>query len=185
MALPNLIHCGRVLKPHGLKGEVCTLWFADSPLLLSGLTRLYLRQGRKAPRAFNILSWRKHRNRYLVVLDKISGRDQAEEWHGADIFVSARKFPRSDQDETYIFELLESSVFLPGDIFLGVLKDIADNQGSEVWKIITHDHQEVLFPANQQFIISVDTDRKIIVIDPPEGLIEIYGVDINTLICRR
>ena len=176
MVLQNLIHCGRVLKPHGLRGEICTLWFADSPLLLSNLPRLYLKLSGSSPKAFNILSWRRHRERYLVFLDGIAGRDQAEKWQGAEIHVSPKYLPEPGEDETYLFELLESRVYLAGDVHLGRLEEIFDHKGSEVWRIMTPDDREVLFPVNEQFILNIDTDNKKIVIDPPEGLLEIYGV---------
>jgi 16S rRNA processing protein RimM len=179
MALQNLIHCGRVLKPHGLKGELCTLWFSDSPLLLTGLRRVYLKNPGSSPRAFNILSWRTHHGKYLVCLDKITGRDLAEKWQGAEIFVQQQYLPQLDGNDTYLFELLKSEVFLAGDTYLGTLEQIFEARGSEVWQIITSEGREVLFPVNQQFIIDIDTDNKKIVIDPPEGLLEIYGVNID------
>ena len=176
MVPQNLIHCGRVLKPHGLKGELCTLWFADSPLLLSNLPRLYLKQAGSAPWRFKIASWRKHHGRYLVFLDMISGRDQAEKWSGAEILVDRKYIPEPEDGAAYVFELLESRVFLASGVFLGRIEEIFDNKGSEVWRIMTPEGQEVLFPAHDEFILEVDTDGRKVVIDPPEGLLEIYGV---------
>ncbi len=181
MALQNLIHCGRVLKPHGLKGELCTIWFTDSPLLLSGLPRLYLRLAGSRPKAFNVLSWREHGGKYLVFLDSISGRDLAEKWQGAEILVSSRHVPKLESHQSYFFQLISSRVFLTGDVYLGVLENIFDYKGNEVWRILTSQGAEVLFPVHQGFIQSVDTDNRIIVIEPPDGLLEIYGVDPGSL----
>lgn len=181
MILQNLIHCGRVLKPHGLKGELCTLWFADSPLLLTGLPRLHLKVAGLAPKAFNIVSWRRHQKKFLVILEGITGRDQAEKWQGAEIHVSSRYIPGPDTDETYLFEILESRIFLTGNIYLGRLKQVFEHKGSEVWQIMTADNQEVLFPVNEQFVININTRDRKIVINPPEGLLEIYGINIAEL----
>lgn len=181
MASLNLIHCGRVLKPHGLKGELCTLWFADSPLLLTGLPRLHLKVAGLAPKAFNIVSWRRHQKKFLVILEGITGRDQAEKWQGAEIHVSSRYIPGPDTDETYLFEILESRIFLTGNIYLGRLKQVFEHKGSEVWQIMTADNQEVLFPVNEQFVININTRDRKIVINPPEGLLEIYGINIAEL----
>lgn len=181
MASRNLIHCGRILKPHGLKGELCTLWFADSPLLLTGLPRLHLKLAGLTPKAFNIVSWRRHKKKFLVFLEGITGRDQAEKWQGAEIHVASRYIPGPDTDETYLFEILESRIFLTGDIYLGQLKQVFEHKGSEVWQIMTPDNQEVLFPVNEQFIINISTKDRKIVINPPEGLLEIYGVNIDKL----
>ncbi|WP_028573817.1 ribosome maturation factor RimM [Desulfonatronovibrio hydrogenovorans] len=181
MASTKLIHCGRVLKPHGLKGELCILWFAGSPSFLPDLSRLYLSASGSRPKAFNIQSLRRHKGRVLVVLEGVSGRDLAEQWRGADVLVPRKNLQDSDQDGTYVFELLGSRVFLKQGVLLGTLDRIFDNKGSEVWRIVTRDEQEVLFPYNSQFVLEVDADSKKIVIDPPEGLLEIYGVDTQTL----
>jgi 16S rRNA processing protein RimM len=43
-----------------------------------------------------------------------------------------------------------------------------------VWKIITEDGKEILFPAVQEFVDSVDMEQKKIVITPPDGLLDVY-----------
>ncbi|RQD56900.1 MAG: 16S rRNA processing protein RimM [Desulfonatronovibrio sp. MSAO_Bac4] len=174
----DLIHCGRVLKPHGLKGELGTIWFADSPLLLSGLPRLFLGFPGSKPKMFNIVSWRKHKDKYLIILDKIQGRDSAQTWQGADIFLKRKYIPELDEDETYLFEILGCRVYLPDMAYLGIVDEFLDHNGSEVWRIMTEAGQEVLFPVNEVFIKSIDAENKKIIIDPPEGLLELYGIEI-------
>lgn len=174
----DLIHCGKALKPHGLKGELSTIWFADSPLLLSGLPRLFLGFPGSRPRAFNIISWRKHKDKYLLILDKIQGRDSAQTWQGADIFLKRKDMPEPEEDEAYLFEILGCRVYLPDLAYLGVIDEFLDHNGSEVWRIMTDAGQEVLFPVNEIFIKNIDTENKKIIIDPPEGLLELYGVEV-------
>ena len=74
----ELVPLGRVLKPHGLKGEFCVEIYADSPFILEGLNRLYLQLPGKKPRATALLSWRVHQGRALLLVERSTGRDQAE-----------------------------------------------------------------------------------------------------------
>jgi 16S rRNA processing protein RimM len=174
MASKNLVSCGKVLKPHGLKGELCIALYADSPFFLDSLGRLYLQKEGQKPRPFRLLSWRPHQNKVLVFFENIIGRDQAEEWRGAEVLVREKDLPPKDEGEVYLYELLDCRVYLPDGGFLGVLKDVQVHSGSEVWVIITDNEEEVLFPANEEFVEDVDLTQKRIVINPPEGLLDIY-----------
>ncbi|WP_045211947.1 ribosome maturation factor RimM [Desulfonatronovibrio magnus] len=177
MALKDLIVCGKVVKPHGLKGEIQTLWFGNSPLLLDKVPGIYLRKTGARPVQFKVSSWRRHQSRILLILDRLSGRDVAESWRGADILIDPIHLPEPDNEELYVYQLTGCSVWLPEEKYIGVLEEVMDNKGSEVWRITTADHLEVLFPAHDQFIVSIDTHKRKIIIKPPEGLLEIYGID--------
>lgn len=172
MAGKELVHCGRVIKPHGLKGELRVFWFADSPVHISQLPRLYLRRKNSGPRAFNIQSSREHQGSVLVFLENISGRDQAEYWRHADIMVSARYLPPENSQTSNIPEP-GFSVFLPGGDLLGSLEDITDYKGSPVWTIITPQGAEILFPGAECFIQKIEPDQQKVVVNPPQGLLEI------------
>ncbi|MFW5730146.1 MAG: ribosome maturation factor RimM [Desulfonatronovibrionaceae bacterium] len=172
MAGKDLVHCGRVIKPHGLKGELRVFWHADSPVHISQLPRLYLRRKNSGPRAFNIRSSREHQGAVLVFLENISGRDQAEGWRDADIFISARYLPPKGKKQPDSPEP-GFSVFLPGGHLLGTLEAIACYSGSPVWTIITPHGAEILFPGDECFIMQTFPDVKKVVVDPPQGLLEI------------
>ena len=53
-----LIHMGTLARPHGIKGEICIDWHADSPLLLDA--PLWLQAGDEPPRLVRALSCRRH-----------------------------------------------------------------------------------------------------------------------------
>jgi len=174
MASKNLVLCGKVLKPHGLKGELCIACYADSPFFLEGITRLYLQKEGQKPKPFRLISWRPHQNKMLVFFENIIGRSQAEEWRGAEVLVREKDLPPKEDDEIYLYELLDCRIYLSDGAYLGILKDVQVHSGNEVWVIMTEDAKEVLFPANDEFVQEVDLDQKKIVINPPEGLLDIY-----------
>ena len=177
MTAMDLIPCGKVVKPHGLKGELCIAWHAGSPLILDQLARLYLRLPGSRARLFRPLAWREHQKMVLVMLERISGRDQAEKWRGAEILVSAKDLPPAEDDEVYLYQLMDCRVFLQDSSYLGVLRGFVSQKGGEVWRIITPLGREVLFPAQDHFILKLDPANKEVIIDPPEGLLEIYLQD--------
>jgi len=174
MAAKDLLTCGKVVKPHGLKGELCIIWYADSPLLLQEFTRIYLRVSGKRPRAFHPEALREHRKRLLLQLEQITGRDQAEKWRGAEILVDARDLPREDEEEVYLHELLGCRVYLESGAYLGMLQGFVPRKNGEVWQIVDEKGREILFPAEDNFIVHLDPEGKKAVVSPPEGLLELY-----------
>ncbi|GAB6059034.1 ribosome maturation factor RimM [Desulfonatronum parangueonense] len=175
MAGRSLILVGEVIKPHGLTGEFSVKTHVDSPDFFARVPRLYLRQGPDAPaRSVKVASWRMHNERLLLRLEHVSGRDQVEGMRGAQFLARSEDLPKRSTDEIYIEELLGIAVQLPSGDLLGRITKVDAGTGQEVWTITTDSDLEVLFPAHQDFIVDVDMDAKIIRIDPPPGLLELY-----------
>lgn len=170
----KLVELGRVQKPHGLKGELCIELYADSPSLFADLTRVYLQLPGKKPKPCVLESWRAHQGRVLVQLDRSQGRDQAEMWRGAELLARERDLPPRDEDEIDPEDLLGLPVVDADGVPVGVLDDIRDVAGQELWFIRDHAGNEILLPAVNEFVVDIDLENGVIVIDPPDGLLELY-----------
>jgi 16S rRNA processing protein RimM len=171
----TLVHIGKVLRPHGLKGELCIDIYADSPFLLDRTTRIYLQRPGHKPKPFAVLGWQPHGRRFILQLDRFSGmRDEAAKWTGADILMRSRDLPPLEEGEHFCHQLVGCAVFLASRELLGRLEGVQTCSGREVWSIVTDGGREVLFPAENQFVRSIDLEGKRIVIDPPPGLVDIY-----------
>lgn len=170
-----LIVVGEVSKPHGLAGEFSIMSHVDSPDFFGHVPRLYLRVDPRArPRRVRLRSWRLHKTRVLITLDHIEGRDQADRLRGAQLLVHEEDLPPRQEGEIYQRELIDADVLLPSGEILGRIRSVSDAGGQELWTIVTNGGQEVLFPAHEQLIQEVDLERRIIRIDPPPGLLELY-----------
>jgi 16S rRNA processing protein RimM len=101
-------------------------------------------------------------------------RDEAAKWTGADILMRSRDLPPLEEGEYFCHQLVGCAVFLASRELLGRLEGVQTCSGREVWSIVTDNGQEVLFPAENQFVRSIDLAVKRIVIDPPPGLLDIY-----------
>lgn len=169
-----LVELGRVGKPHGLKGELCIDMFADSPLIFADLQRIYLRQEGKKPRPCAVLAAREHQGRALVLVDRCQGRDQAEAWRGAVVLARERDLPPVAEDEFNLDVLLGCTVQYVDTTRLGTLEDIQELAGQIIWYIHDESGHEILLPAVDEFVVDIDVEAGIIVVDPPEGLVELY-----------
>jgi 16S rRNA processing protein RimM len=170
----RLVELGRVEKPHGLRGELCIELYADSPFIFEGLTRVYLRLPGKKPRPCVLEGWRAHQGRALILVDRSQGRDQAEAWRGADVLARERDLPTVDEDEVRSEGLLGLPVMHVDGSRIGVLEDIRDVAGQELWFIRDEAGNEIMLPAVEEFVLDIDLDAGVILVDPPDGLLELY-----------
>lgn len=167
-----LIHMGTLARPHGIKGEICIDWHADSPLLLE--LPFWLQAGDEPPRRARALSCRLHKGRPLLLLEGVTDRNTAEALRGHKILVDRADLPQPGEDEAYLEDLLGCDVLLPDGRRLGRLDHLEYPAGQEIWAIAADRDVEVLFPARPEFIAAFDLKARTVTIDPPEGLLEIY-----------
>lgn len=166
------IHMGTLARPHGIKGEICIDWHADSPLLLDA--PLWLEDKRGEPCRVRPLAARMHKGRPLLLLEGVADRDAAEALRGCRLLMRREDLPQPEADEAYLEDLLGCEVLLADGRRLGRLDHVEYPAGREVWVIMTEQDREVLFPARPEFIAGFDLDARTVTIDPPDGLLEIY-----------
>ncbi|GAB7082203.1 ribosome maturation factor RimM [Megalodesulfovibrio paquesii] len=169
---------GRVLKPHGVRGELKCACYAEEPGDFLALKRVWLARGSAAPRPFVVRKARwaaPGEAAALLLVEGIDDRTQAEAWREADILVDAADLPAPEEDEVYIEDLLGAEVVLEDGVVLGVFDHLLETADEyDVWAIRTPAGEEILFPAHEDFLVEVDADARRIVIDPPPGLVDVY-----------
>lgn len=179
---------GRMTKAHGIRGEVVAELYAESPGILSEVRELYLRNEppgtwpdedtttAEPPRRERVHAWRMHQDRVLLSLKGLRDRNAAEALRGATIWVRADELPEPDEDDVFLYEIEGLEVFDTDGDRIGVVEDLLDtgHDGQEVWIIRGGRDEEILFPAEPEFVAELDTDAGRVVIDPPPGLLELY-----------
>jgi len=170
----GFIAIGGVVKPHGIRGEFCIKSYADSPLLFDQVTSLFLQDGKKPPQPITVRSWREHKGLVLLTCENVNDRDLAEALRGRTLLMREEDLPEIEGDEHYIRDMLGCRVQLEDGTDVGVLENFYENAEQDTWVIKADDGKEILLPAVPEFVLDVDLDTETIVIDPPEGLLDIY-----------
>ncbi len=189
MAKKTYIHVGTIVRPHGVKGECCVHWYADSPELLKQNfflhsptntqsqedTDMHVRSAKHVQEAVVRL----HKGRPLLTLPHVTTRTQAEALRGTEIYVHRSDLPPIDDDEAYLHDILGMTVVdVQTNKALGILENISHTAAHMIWIIRCtqkgHEGVEILFPAVEEFIDSFDTENASIYVLPPEGLLDIY-----------
>lgn len=189
----DLVQIGRVIKPHGVRGEVVVDATTDDPAGRFAVGEVLVGKQAGRERELTVKSMRPHQGRLLVFFDEVPDRNDAETLRGMRFF-AAPVF--DDDDEAYYdHELIGLRVLNVGDVdeatataraYEGELPEPEDI--GEITGVIRNPTQrllqvaldgdgdagrEVLVPFVHALVPIVDMDNGAVVITPPDGLLEL------------
>ncbi|OBK72390.1 ribosome maturation factor RimM [Mycobacterium sp. 1274761.0] len=167
---------GRVVKAHGISGEVVVEVRTDDPdtRFASG-TRLRAKPARGgSQRTYVIESVREHSGRLLMRLDGVTDRNAADALRGTVFLVDTEELPPiEDPDEFYDHQLEGLRVVTTDGRLVGNVAEVLHTAAGELLSVTTEAGAEVLVPFVSAIVTDVSLQTQTIEIDPPEGLLEL------------
>lgn len=168
---------GRVVKAHGITGEVVVEVRTDDPELrfAPGATlRAKRRDG--AARDLIVDAVRPHGARLLLRLVGVTDRDGADALRGSIFVVDSAELPPITEPDTYYDHQLEGLrvVTVAGEQ-IGTVTEVLHTAAGELLAIKRIDDGELLVPFIAAFVPSVSLAENTVVIDPPDGLLDLEG----------
>ena len=167
---------GRVVKAHGVTGEVVVEVRTDDPdNRFAPGTRLRARPSGDGPeRAYVIDSAREHSGRLLVRLAGVTNRDAADALRGNVFVVDSEELPPiDDPDEFYDHQLEGLRVVTTDGRLVGNVNEVLHTAAGELLSVTSETGAEVLVPFVSAIVTEVSLENQTIEIDPPEGLLEL------------
>jgi len=165
---------GRVVKPHGIRGELVVDVHTDSPeerFAPGAVLGTRTRDGKSG--TITIAAVRPHTGRLLVTFEGVAGRDAAEAIRGLLLLVDAAEIaPSDDPEEFYDHELEGLEVVDVRGARVGVVAEVLHTAASELLAVRRDDGSEALVPFVTAIVPTVDVKTGRVVIDPPEGLLD-------------
>jgi 16S rRNA processing protein RimM len=168
---------GRVVKPHGVTGELVVEVRTDDPDTRFAAGSVL--RGRPArggsTRTYTIESVREHGNKLLVRLAGVTDRDAADAIRQTLFYIDSADLPElEDPDEFYDHQLEGLTVRTVDGADVGTVAEVLHTSGGELLAVRPEDGSgEVLVPFVSAIVVSVSLADKIIQIDPPDGLLEL------------
>lgn len=158
----GLLEVGRIDKAHGIRGEVLVALMTDRTERLAPGTRLWVDDVEREVRRSSA-----HHHRWIVAFDGIADRNEAEALHGAVL----RAEPLPADDALFVHELVGAAVALPDGLVVGTVESVQDNPAHELLVL----DSGALVPV--VFITDASGLPERVVIDPPEGLLDLASTD--------
>lgn len=180
MTLPAFIIVGRVRKAHGIRGEVVVETLTDEPdaIFASG-RRVYAgtADGDIAPdrATLQVAGSRPFSDGLLVAFAEVPDRTAAERWRGRFLLLPADELPPPSDDEVYVHDLLGMTVVGADGAVLGTVADtyeLPQGLALDVRRAAPREGEMVMLNYDERTIASVDKGARVIVVTPPDGLLE-------------
>jgi len=166
---------GRVGRPHGIRGELNVHVHTDDPdLRFAAGSVLATEPAARGPLTISASRW--HSGRLLVTFAGYAHRDQAEDLRGTLLVMdSADVAATADPDEFHDYELVGLDVLTVAGEPVGVVTDVL-HQGQDMLVIQPAPgprRDPILVPFVAAIVPEVDVKAGRLVIDPPEGLLDL------------
>jgi 16S rRNA processing protein RimM len=166
---------GRVVKAHGISGEVVVEIRTDDPAarFAPGNTLRAKNSRSGTEGSYVVAEAREHGARLLLRLAGVDDRDSAEELRGSVFVVDSDELPPIDEPDTYYDHQLEGlRVRTTAGREVGVVAEVLHTAAGELLAVRA-DSGEVLVPFVSAIVTSVSLDERLIEIDPPDGLLDL------------
>ena len=166
-----LITIGRVLKPHGVKGELRVAPITDHPHRFTGLGRVFLTPPRGKEKECTVRSVKYLDGKPLLSFEGYETPEKARELNGWLVQIPEEDAVPLPEGRYYWFELIGMDVESESGEKLGRITDIFETGSNDIY-VMKAGKREVYLPATKEVVKRVDRKTKRMVIHVIEGLLD-------------
>ena len=177
---PRFLAVGRILRPHGLRGEVRVEIHTDYPERFALFEHVYLAPARTNPgpsglqsaasgTLYGLESHRFHSKWVLLKLAGIDDRTQAETLRGLWVWIAPEQAAPLDEGEVYLHDMLDLEVVTDEGEVLGQIQQIIETGANTVY-VVRGLRGEILIPDTSEVILGVDLEAQQVTVHLLEGL---------------
>ncbi len=168
--MKQYLEAGKIVRTHGVRGEVCLEPWADSPEFLQKIKRFYF--DGEGERDAGLLASRVHKGQLLMRLKGVDSVEQGDALRGKVLYLN-----REDVDlapgQYFLQDLigLRAVDGVTGQEY-GVLKEVLPTGANDVYRIVSKEGKEYLFPAVPHMIKETDIAGGVISLLPIPGIFD-------------
>ncbi len=167
----RLFPIARVVKPHGVKGKIKIEYFGEDPARFSLYEEIFIETPEGGFKPYHILEAVPKPPGLLLQLKGIERREEVELLIGKEIFIRRKALPDLKEGEYYWIDLLGMKVETQEGRTIGELKAIFPTKANDVY-VVKGRRREILLPATEEVILSIDLERRVMKVGRMEGLWE-------------
>lgn len=160
----ELIAIGKIVTPHGVRGDVRVIALTDFPERFLKMEQVLLDQNRTL-----LIQTAKFHQRYILLKFKgYNDRNAVECLRNQLLYVKREEVMPLSKDQYYVFELIGMSVHTVDGQYLGVLEDIIQTGSNDVYVVERESQKPLLVPALKRIVNRVSVVEKRMEIQSPE-----------------
>jgi len=166
----DFLEIGKIVKAHGLKGRVKVLSYLESGgEMLQSLDEVFVSRGKDKNVSYALKYFQVKGKCFYLDMEGIENIDQAEALLGCSVLVPAAKMGILPEGEYYWQQLIGLEVMTEAGTPVGTLAEIFPTGSNDVF-VCRGGAREILLPAIADVVLTVDLEKKVMVVRLPEGL---------------
>ena len=173
MKKEDCFYLGKIVKKYSFKGELLVNLDTDQPQLYTNIKSLFLDINNRLIPYFIKESQLHKSNLLRIKLEDINSESEAKELIRKKVYLPLNLLPKLVGNAFYYHEVLGFEIWDKDLGKVGILKGVND-QSSQALFEIERNGIEVLIPVHDEFIITIDRNKRIITVKTPPGLIDLY-----------
>ena len=170
------ITIGQISKVHGIKGEMVVVPLTDDPKRFSELKKVLLLKDEKIIE-FEVESVRtdfkakRLKERVLIKLKGVENPEEAKGLVGSFLEIEKEDLIKLPEGRYFIFDIIGLKVITTENKEVGKVKEVISLPANDVY-VVQGDQKEYDIPAIKEVVKKIDLERKVMIIEPKEGLLE-------------
>lgn len=173
MSYASFVEVGFIQRTHGIKGELQVAWNDTLNLTQENIESVFVEID-GIPIPFFISSLRqKTEETSIVKFDDVDDLQSADELVGYKLMLPSDLIPEDDDIE--LKDLVGYTVTSTLGQTVGIIEDYEEFNLNSIYYIKTPEGKEVIIPATDDLIVEFDVDKKTLLMEIPEGLIDLYS----------
>jgi 16S rRNA processing protein RimM len=172
---PTHLVVGLLKKPHGVKGDALIYPVTDEPATIFAVgKRLAVldRDGRATGRELAIERSRPYQRAWLLHFEGIETREALAEMRERHLAIPMAEARPLEDGEFYMHELVGLRVATAGGESVGIVSEVVE--APQGWLLdVAGEQKRHLIPFTRGVVDRVDRAERVVVITPPNGLLEL------------
>ena len=173
MRKEDCFYLGKIVKKYSFKGELLAKLDTDQPELYEHLDAIFV-QVRNNLIPFFIESSQLHKSELLrIKFEDVNSEGDADTLLKSELYLPLELLPKLEGNKFYFHEVIGFKIIDKNFGEVGVIKAINDSTAQSLFEV-DRNGVEIFIPMNDEFILKVDRMAKTILVETPEGLIDLY-----------
>ncbi len=173
MKKEDCFYLGKIVRKYSFKGELLAKLDTDEPEMYTEMESVFVDFNPNLV-PFFIESSQLHKSTLLrFKFEDIDTEEDADDLIGANLYLPLDMLPKLDGDKFYYHEIVGYTAIDTNFGDIGIIKGINDTTAQAIFEI-DRSGKEVLIPMIDDFIKKLDREEKTILLDVPDGLIDLY-----------
>ena len=173
MRKEDCFYLGKIAKKFSFKGEVLIYLDTDEPELYENMESVFVEFNKNLV-PFFIENSSLHKNDFLrVQFEDVDSEEEADSILNCAVYLPLSMLPKLEGNQFYFHEVIGFEI---EDNRLGVfgkIVSINDTTAQPLFEVLNGE-VEMLIPMVDHFLVKIDRENKKVVMDLPEGLVEMY-----------